>query len=307
MEFRCPICSKSSTDKNKGLSFIRSEVVFGGESKHKFWECKDCSLVYLRPTPSQEDEDKFYAKEFEKYMEKRSGRDKDWSGPEAHVKTNQNEVIRRWGFLKDYFSQGMNVLEVGCSSGFMMDYFRQKGANIIGIEPSGGFSEYLQSKGHTFFKNMAELNSCQTIQFDLITHFFVLEHIRDTKSFIEDQLAILKPGGMIIAEVPCVNDPLTSVYNIDAFENFYWSIAHHYYFNPKSLSPILSEIPNCEFWFSPEQRYDLSNHITWLMDGEPGGQAKYKDIFSNETILHYKQDLKNKWLCDTLFLYVKKK
>ena len=114
--------------------------------------------------------------------------------------------------------------------------------------------------------------------------------ISDTKKFITDQLAMLKSGGFIIAEVPCVNDPLTSLYKIPAFEKFYWSIAHHYYFSPKSISNILDTL-NCSYEIIPEQRYDLSNHIVWLNDGKPGGQGYYNDTFSKELLNKYKNDL----------------
>jgi len=116
-------------------------------------------------------------------------------------------------------------------------------------------------------------------------------------------LNLLKEDGIIIAEVPCVNDPLTSIYNIPEFEKFYWSIAHHYYFSPKSISYILNQI-DCKYKLVPEQRYDLSNHIFWMQYGKPGGQGKYNHIFSKETIDYYKKDLKNNWNCDTFFLYI---
>src|SRR5256885_6140442 len=44
----------------------------------------------------------------------------------------------------------------------------------------------------------------------------------------------LKPGGKIVFEVPNVADPLCSVYDIPAFERFYWSIAHPWYLDRKS-------------------------------------------------------------------------
>ena len=103
----------------KGKQIIRAEFVFGGRENHNFWECNECGLVYLYPIPTEE-EQIFYAKEFEKFMEKRSGSDRDWSGPEAHVKTNQDNVKRRMKFLDDHIQHGNNILEIGCSSGFML-------------------------------------------------------------------------------------------------------------------------------------------------------------------------------------------
>ena len=74
------------------------------------------------------------------------------------------------------------------------------------------------------------LESIQEPKFDVITHFFVFEHIADPFDFITQNLRLLNDGGVMISEIPCANDPLTSVYNIDAFERFYLSIAHHNYY-----------------------------------------------------------------------------
>jgi len=299
---KCRICTADADQQH-----LRAEYVFGSKTGHKFWQCKACGLVYLYPIPSQEEEDQFYAQEFEKFMENRSGSDRNWSGPEAHIKTNLDQAVRRWEFLKDYIEPAQEVLEIGCSSGFMMDDLKTRGINVVGIEPSGGFGDFLTNRGHEHYNSPEELlEKTPDRKFDMVMHFFVLEHIRDTKAFLESQLALLKPGGWIVAEVPNVNDPLTSVYKIPAFEKFYWSIAHHYYFNPASLTQVLETIDCNQYHFVNEQRYDLSNHITWLQDGKPGGQGRFDHIFSNETLHAYKQDLIKTDHCDTFFLYIQK-
>ncbi|NOX16327.1 MAG: class I SAM-dependent methyltransferase, partial [Epsilonproteobacteria bacterium] len=139
-------------------------------------------------------------------------------------------------------------------------------------------------------------------KFDIIVHFFVFEHISNPFKFLKDTFEILSDNGVIIAEIPSSTDILTSIYNIPAFENFYWSIAHHYYYNPKSLKYILN-ILGYKYELIPEQRYDLSNHITWMMDGKPGGQKRF-NIFSANTLESYKTDLKKSWNCDTIILKI---
>tara|TARA_B100001123_G_scaffold102168_1_gene118218 strand:+ start:1134 stop:2057 length:924 start_codon:yes stop_codon:yes gene_type:complete len=296
---KCRFCKAGSVSQS-----LRAKHVFGSNNKHQFFQCSKCELVYLYPIPSEEEEDKFYADEFEKFMERRSGGDMDWSGPEEHKKSNQENVERRLDFLQEYIKPGIEVLEFGCSSGFMMDKFRELKMKSYGIEPSGSFTSFLKENNHNVFNSLDELKKTHpSKKFDLITHFFVLEHVRDTQGFLNDQIELLKPEGVIIAEVPCVLDPLTSLYKIEAFEKFYWSIAHHYYFSPRSISNILENI-NCRFKIVPEQRYDLSNHLTWLEKGKPGGQKRFNDLFSNELLVKYKESLINAGFFDTFFLYI---
>ena len=164
----CRSCDAAST-----YQFVRAEHVFGSDGTHKFWQCEKCGLVYLWPIPSIEEDEKFYAQEFEKFMETRTVGTGNWSGPEAHLKINQDQVKRRWKFLRDYLKTGDDVLEIGCSSGFMMDAFKKAGLNPIGIEPSDRFSKFLGERGHISYSSMDELlDDRPQMNFDLIVHFF---------------------------------------------------------------------------------------------------------------------------------------
>ncbi len=253
--------------------------------------------------PTEDEEKRFYAKEFEKFMAVRSGDERDWTNTEKHKKTNQDQVQRRWKFMKELIVPGNTVLEIGCSSGFMLDAFRNAGLQCSGVEPSGEFLPYLQQQGHEACENLSDIDSCR--QFDLIVHFFVFEHIRDPVKFLQDIWAYLKPGGTMVAEIPCVNDVLTSVYDIPEFEKFYWSIAHHYYYSPESLSYVLEQL-NYPYHLKAEQRYDLSNHMYWMMTGKPGGQCRFNDMFGERVVEAYRQSLIDSWNCDTIFLYITK-
>jgi len=295
----CRICKCNENQK------LRAEHVFGGKDEHNFWECHECGVIYLYPFLSEEEEKHFYKKEFEKFMSSRVGDHRDWSNAKKHVSSNQDQVKRRWRFLKDYIKKDNKILEIGCSSGFMMDAFRGAGMNCYGVEPSGEFLDFLKDNQHIAYDSLESLKKNEeTIKFDLITHFFVFEHIANPFEFLEETYNLLADNGVIIAEIPSSTDALTSVYNIPAFEKFYWSIAHHYYYNPKSLEYILNDL-GYRYEILPEQRYDLSNHMTWMMNGKPGGQNRF-NIFSDKTLEAYQNDLKNNWKCDTIILKIYK-
>jgi 2-polyprenyl-3-methyl-5-hydroxy-6-metoxy-1,4-benzoquinol methylase len=298
-----PICRICKAEEN--LQSVRADYVFGGNEHYKFWECSSCKAIYMHPKLTPEEEKHFYKKEFEKFMAQRVGDHRDWSNAENHIKTNQDQVERRWQFLSPHLKSGAELLEIGCSSGFMLDAFHAAGLQCTGVEPSGEFLEFLQKKGYPAYESLEELTKNDPKRYDLITHFFVFEHIADPFAFLQETYALLKEGGMIIAEIPSATDPLTSLYTISSFEKFYWSIAHHYYYTPDSLRYILDTL-GYNYEMLPEQRYDLSNHMTWMMDGKPGGQNRYNDIFSPETLQSYREDLKRHWRCDTVILKIYK-
>ena len=298
---RCRLC-KADPDHQR----VRASHVYGGREEHNFWQCDRCDIIYLYPPVSVEEEKHFYTHEFEQFMAARAEGDRDWSSPEKHVMANQDQVRRRWEFLAPHLKEGMHVLEIGCSSGFMLDAFRDFGLQCIGVEPSRVFLDYLKHKDHVAYADIEELKEHHPDPFDAIVHFFVFEHVGNPFSFLAEQLQLLKVGGVIIAEVPCATDPLTSLYDIPAFEDFYWSIAHHYYYTPRSMSYLLDTM-SLSYRLLPEQRYDLSNHIVWMTKGRPGGQGTFQDVFSHELLRSYKQDLKAHWLCDTMIVEIVKK
>ncbi len=300
---KCRLCKT-----NLGRLEIVGDFVYGGTKLQKFYRCLKCDIAFLFPAMSQTEERNFYAKGFEKFMEKRAGKDFDWSGPQAHLKSNEKQYKRRLRFFSDLLSPGKRVLEIGCSSGFMLLPLKKKGLEVVGIEPSRVFTNFLKENKIKVFDSLETLKNSQyqSIKFDLVLHFFVLEHIAEPVGFLRQAFKLLAPGGTMIFEVPSRSDPLLSIYNIPAFNRFYWSVAHNYYFNKKSLEYVLKEVAD-DFQIIPEQRYDLSNHITWAIKGKPGGQGKYSPFFTEKLERTYLESMKKTGYCDTLIARIYKK
>ena len=261
-------------------------------------------MIYLYPTLSEKEEKKFYIKEFEKFMSHRAGKDMDWTGPEKHVASNQREVNRRMPFLEKYIKPGQSVLELGCSSGFMLSALKERGLKVFGLDPSGVFRDFVRAQGITVFDSLEALKNSNS-SFDLLLHYYVLEHMRNPIEFIKEHMRFVSPSGFMIFEVPCASDPLVELYKVPAFDKFYWSVVHHWYFTRDTLAKMLTKT-GFTFELFPDQRYDLSNHVTWMLDGKPGGMGRFSEIFGSECDQLYKEQLKKHWLCDTLVAVVKK-
>jgi SAM-dependent methyltransferase len=183
---------------------------------------------------------------------------------------------------------------------------KQLGHQCFGVEPSGLFGEFVNSQGIKVYDSLDDLKDGESDRrFDLIFHFFVLEHISEPITFLESQLALLKPGGMIIFEIPNASDPLYSVYDIPDFERFYWSVAHPWYFSEDSLNYLLRKL-GCSYKILRDQRYDLSNHMIWARDGKPGGMNFFTEELGTEIESNYKQSLIKSGKCDTLIAVISK-
>ena len=296
---KCPLCFC----KQKKPKIVSSNIYGDKMKKRAFFLCKNCDVRYLYPQLSLNEEKYFYKQEFESFMSKRSGLASGWLKARQHIKQNQETFKRRFKYIKPYSSRSASILEIGCSSGFMLYPFIKKGYNCTGIEPSGIFSDFVRKKGIKVYDSIKELNYKEKKRFGLIFHFFVLEHVSNPLEFLKEQLELLKKGGKIIFEVPNVSDPLHTIYKIPAFENFYWSIAHHWYFSEKSLKFLLRKLGK-PFKIILDQRYDLSNHIIWARDGKPGGMGYFKKVLGKEVDSNYKKSLIKSRLCDTLIAVI---
>lgn len=286
---------------------IVGPTVFGGRDDQAFWECPACGVVFLYPPLTEQEEAAFYAKEFERFMQRRSGGDFDWSGPEAHIRTNRPQYERRLRVLEPLLAPGARVLEVGCSSGFMLLPLRERGLVVTGVEPSEGFTDFLTARGvevHPSLEGMRD-SLAGDARFDIIMHFFVLEHVRDPVAFTSELMELVARGGRLIFEVPSRDDPLLTIYGIPAFQEFYWSVAHNYYFDRHSLEWVLDRV-GMPYEIVPEQRYDLSNHMTWALEGRPGGQGRWSASFTADLQRAYRESMITTGHTDSLFAVVTK-
>ena len=292
----CPLCQ--ANDEHQTV--VTAHVYGSSGAERAFFHCSSCDVRYLYPRLTAEQEGHFYASEFEGFMASRAGPGGGWTKVEDHIRANEPTRLRRIRYLQPHLADNACILEIGCSSGFMLHPLIAVGHQCIGIEPSGAFGDYLKSRNVEVYESLEHLSSVHgDARFDLIMHFFVLEHIAEPLSFLQSQLALLRPGGRIVFEIPNAADPLYSVYDIAAFERFYWSVAHAWYFSEASLQHLLQRVGR-PYEILREQRYDLSNHMVWARDGRPGGLGRFTHLLGKDLEDTYKRELIRSGKCDTL-------
>jgi SAM-dependent methyltransferase len=293
---KCPLCA----GQRAAQRVVTSHVYGDRSGTRAFFHCGECDVRYQHPGLSPAEEAQFYAAEFEAFMAGRAGAAGGWQKVEDHIRANEPTRQRRMRYLAPLLKPGSDVLEIGCSSGFMLHPLIEAGHRCMGVEPSGAFGEYLRGRGLQIFPSLDQLPaSARERRFDVVMHFFVLEHIADPVAFLRSQLDLLRPGGKLVFEIPNAADPLYTVYDIAAFERFYWSIAHPWYFSEASLRHVLERVGR-PHEIQLDQRYDLSNHMVWARDGRPGGMGRFTASLGAELEETYKRALVRTGRCDTL-------
>jgi SAM-dependent methyltransferase len=290
MTIQCDLCGGS-----------RCEVVTDKlryEADRKIYRCTDCGLQFLYPKMDPEKEREFYEKEYGNIFSNEKG-----TTPEQLFENRLPDARLYRDWVKEFLGSSDACIEVGCASGYFLATIQEHVGSVAGIETHHLLKAFCQKNGIEMFENLVNVPDGQ---YDKVFLFFVLEHIGDPIPFLDQMNRVLKPGGMIFIVVPNIDDALLSLYDIPSFRAFYYTPAHQFYYSKKTLGDLLCKAGFCEFEIRPIQRYDISNHMHWMMYGKPGGVGSYNHVFSGDLLSEYAENLKEHFICDTLFAIVKK-
>ena len=261
------------------------------------YRCLNCSLVFTYPRMSWDEEVKFYDDEYEQIYSEEKG-----STIDNIFETRLPEAEAYYDLTKDILSADMDCLEVGCSAGYYLYHIKDKVKSILGVEQGSKFREIGKKHGVPMIAN---LDDCKPESFDRALLFFLFEHLTEPINFIQKVASTLRPGGVIFMEMPNMDDALFTLYEIPGFSDFYFQVAHHFYYTKDTLTRVLEKAGFNDIEVTHIQRYDLSNHIHWMMNGKPGGMGKYGNVFNDNLENAYSDVMIKENISDTLLVTVK--
>jgi len=254
--------------------------------------CMNCGLVFLWPCPEEKELNRYYK---ELYRD-------DYAEPPIQERylTDLDEARIRVRRLLSLLKKDTRLLEVGCGSGAFLDAVRPYVAEVLGVEPDVATRKWVQRQiGISVKEQVGDITNSEK-NFDLVALFHTLEHIPDPVFFLKKIIQLLKPEGKMIIEVPNIDDVLITVYHLPTYQQFYYQKAHLYYFSKDTLTIVLNQA-GFDATIKGIQRYDLSNHICWMLTGKPGGQGYYNSILLPSLDAAYADSLIRSWHSDTLW------
>jgi 2-polyprenyl-3-methyl-5-hydroxy-6-metoxy-1,4-benzoquinol methylase len=268
-----------------------------GSQKSKVYCCITCGHVQLYPQPTIEKEKAYYDLN---QQDKSVGKKIYFS---ALKKNNQFDTDRHIAFVSKFCrSKRSKILDVGAGYGFFIDgMFRRGYHKVVGVEIS---QERRMIGKRNISAPLFDADILSEIPkggpFDVITMFHVLEHTRNPVDFLLRSKALLKKGGILICEVPNVEELLLRT--CKAYNDFYWIRAHLHYFSAITLKECLKKAGykrGCVYF---EQRYGLENLFHWLRVGKPQIEnpaftiaSEYADVEN-----YYKKQLSVRGVSDAL-------
>jgi 2-polyprenyl-3-methyl-5-hydroxy-6-metoxy-1,4-benzoquinol methylase len=134
------------------------------------------------------------------------------------------------------------LLDIGCSNGAYLAAMREKGWDVEGVEFDDDAAECARnSRNLKVIQGDVEEAVCQLREnsFDVVTMWHVLEHSFDPAAALKQIHRVLKPGGIVMLEVPNFASPRVSLFRR------YWypmDIPRHWYqFTPATMKTVLTK------------------------------------------------------------------
>ncbi len=247
----CYLCGNKEFNKREGMVRDNPEL--------EILQCSNCGLVFL--SSFGHINNGFYES---------SAMHEENDSIESWLNETAWDDERRFNYLRRVL-ENKYVLDFGCGNGGFMLRAKEIASLIEGVEIETRLEEHFQKNGLCVYKTIDEINR----EYDIITAFHVLEHIKDPIELLKKLASKLKGNGQIIIEVPNADDALLSLYKSKAFSEFtYWS-CHLFLFNNETLKLLIKKAGLRVQYIKQIQRYPLSNHLYWLSFGKPGGHQKW--------------------------------
>lgn len=207
----------SSPLANSNLSQIDTNKMEAHYPLHVYF-CDACTLVQLDEFEAPENIFSDYVY-FSSYSE-------SWL---AHAKQYAEKMIN----LLSLDEKSM-ALEIASNDGYLLQYFKNQGIPVQGIEPAANVAKAAISKGiPTIIEFFGEKTATQilkkNISADIITANNVLAHVPDINDFVAGLKIILKPEGVITIEFPHL---------LQLIEQIQFDTIYHEHFSYLSLTVV---------------------------------------------------------------------
>ena len=197
-------------------------------------------------------------------------RDDDYRQSENQFR---NIFLTRFLLANKFFTRPGRVLDIGCSTGIMLELFKKAGWQVWGIEPSTS-SQLAIQKGIKVLHTSFERAKLPKGHFDLIILNHTLEHMEDPVEIIQKIRPILKSRGILFIDVPNFG----SLYSKLMGDHWPYLLPneHHFHFTKKSLENILR---NQKFkvihQVSRSGLFEYSNPFLELWDSSTGFKKRF--------------------------------
>jgi 2-polyprenyl-3-methyl-5-hydroxy-6-metoxy-1,4-benzoquinol methylase len=252
----CLLCEGEGVTLYSGLR----DRLFGAPGVWSLMQCPNCELVWLNPRPIPEDIGKLYSQYYTHQV--LEAPKKMLAGLRESVKASVlqssfgyhiegssrmlGSMLSKIGPIKDIVGSKVcylktcekgRLLDVGCGNGLFLDYMRQLGWDVVGVEPDDeAVIVAREMLGLQVFKGSLEEAKFSDGHFDAITLSHVIEHVPDPIGLLKECRRVLRLGGKLVVVTPNIRSLGAHVFGE------YWRglevPRHLFLFSPEALRTL---------------------------------------------------------------------
>lgn len=214
-----------------------------------------------------------------------------------------NDSLRYFSLFKKYI-HNKSILDYGCGYGIFLMLCRKITNYLNGVEVSNHCINYIKNKASNI--NIEDKLHKFKKTFDIITLFHSLHYLPNQIETLKKLKKKLNKNGKIIIEVPNANDVLISQFKLKSFKDFTFCKESLIWHTEKSLFLFLIHAGYKKIQILKVQRYNLNNHLGWILKNKPAGHKFFKNLIKDKKILiNYSKYLIKNNLNDTLIAIAK--
>ena len=224
MYTKCQLCGEDNTQLIKK------------ENDWNIVQCNNCSFVYVNPRPDEN----YLLRHYQDYLPIDQKSSDSWARMMSDVFYQSLNIIENICGMKPG-----KLLDVGCGHGFFLQFAKERKWNAFGLDLSEQAVLYARKKGLNVSSESLFKKSYQTGEFDVVTMFYVLEHLLDPVIYLREVYRILKPCGLLLLRVPHTT-PIAKILKILRMSNkLYDAPSHLSDFSPRTIKQLLEKVGFC--------------------------------------------------------------
>ena len=193
----CPVCGRSPAKLYlNGPPHALDPAAFGSSrtklSFGRILRCTDCGFGFSESRPTEDQLRELY-------------RQMDVGAYESETPGRVRTARRHRKILQRYATQPGRILDIGCASGRFLAECAAAGWTVVGLEPSESLCEearqLLGGRARILQTTLQEADFPES-GFDAVTMWDVLEHVPSPREFLQKAVSLVRPGGLLLANVP---------------------------------------------------------------------------------------------------------
>ena len=191
--------------------------------------CKECGLVQTNPRMSQKSYNKFYDSEYAKLYVGEGKPTEEFFTKQYNHGAYIYDYIRRFsGKIENKF-----IVEVGTGAGGILQYFKEKGNEVYGVDLGSDYIEFGKQKGLNLEVGTIDKLYSLKKKLDVVIYSHIVEHLLNPVDELKKLRNILNEDSLLYIEVPGLKN-LYDSYGQDFLK--YLQNAHTYHFTLNSMA-----------------------------------------------------------------------